>query len=130
VKIELRGLNKLYYLRIDIENIKKEIENIPTISSPQITGMPHGTEISNPVVSYVLKKEELTERLNQKIARYTEELVRIENIIDRIDDAEVRAIARMRFVQCMKWEDIGEKVHLERTTCAKKLKKYINGMDM
>ena len=82
------------------------------------------------MVSYVLKKEELTERLNQKIARYTEELVRIENVIDKIDDAEVRAIARMRFVQCMKWEEIAEVVHLERTTCAKKLKKYINGMDM
>ena len=126
----MRGLNKLYYLRIDIETIKKEIENIPTISSPQITGMPHGTEISNPVVSYVLKKEELTERLNQKIARYTEELVRIENVIDKIDDAEVRAIARMRFVQCMKWEDIGEKIHLDRTNCARKLKKYIKNMDI
>ena len=126
----MRGLNKLYYLRIDIETIKKEIENIPTISSPQITGMPHGTEISNPVVSYVLKKEELTERLNQKIARYTEELVRIENVIDKIDDAEVRAIARMRFVQCMKWEDIGAKIHLDRTNCARKLKKYIKNMDI
>lgn len=126
----MRGLNKLYYLKIDIENIQKEIESIPTISSPQITGMPHGSGISNPIVSYVLKKEELIGRLNQKIARYTEELIRIENIIDGIDDYEVRTIARMRFVQCLKWEDIGEKVHLERTSCYKKLKKYINSMDL
>lgn len=126
----MRGLNKLYYLKIDIENIQKEIESIPTISSPQITGMPHGSGVSNPIVSYVLKKEELIGRLNQKIARYTEELIRIENIIDGIDDYEVRTIARMRFVQCLKWEEIGEKVHLERTSCYKKLKKYINSMDL
>lgn len=126
----MRGLNKLYYLKIDIENIKKEIENIPTISSPQLTGMPHGSGISNPVVSYVIKKEELVERLNQKIAKYTEELARIENIIDSIDDIEIRTIARMRFVLCLSWEEIGERVHLERTTCAKKLKKYINSMDI
>ena len=126
----MRGMNKLYYLKIDIENIKKEIENIPTISSPQITGMPHGSGVGNPVVSYVLKKEELVERLNQKIARYTEELVRIENIIDKIDDAEIRAMARMRFVLCLTWEEIGERVHLERTTCAKKLNKYIKSMDL
>ena len=126
----MRGLNKLYYLKIDIENIQKEIDSLPTISSPQLTGMPHGSGVSNPIVSYVIKKEELTERLNQKIARYTEELVRIETIIDGIEDAEVRAIARMRFVQCMKWEDIGDRVHLERTTCAKKLKKYIKSMDI
>lgn len=126
----MRGLNKLYYLKIDIENIKKEIENLPTISSPQLTGMPHGTGISNPVVEYVIKKEELIKKLNQKIEKYTEELIRIEDIIDRIDDIEVRAIARMRFIQNMRWEDIGEKIHLERTTCSKKLRKYINSMDL
>ncbi len=126
----MRGLNKLYYLKIDIENIKKEIENIPTISSPQLTGMPHGSGISNPVVSYVIKKEELVERLNQKIAKYTEELARIENIIDGIEDIEIRAIARMRFVLCLSWEEIGERVHSDRTTCARKLKKYIKNMDL
>lgn len=126
----MRGLNKLYYLKIEIENIKEEIRSIPTMTSSQITGMPHGSGISNPVVSYILKKEALIERLDKKIAEYTEELVRIEDIIDKIDDPEVKAIARMRFVQCFKWEEIGEKVHLERTTCAKKLKKYIKSMDI
>ena len=126
----MRGLNKLYYLKIDIENIKKEIESLPTISSPQMTGMPHGTGISNPTVSYVIKKEELLQKLNQKIEKYTEELIRVEGIIDRIDDIEVRAIARMRFIQNMNWEDIGATVHLERTTCSKKLRRYLNGMDI
>jgi hypothetical protein len=126
----MRGLNKLYYLKLDIENIKDEIRSLPTISSPQITGMPRGSGISEPVVSYVLRKEELVERLNQKIAKYTEELVRIENIIETIGDAEVRVIARMRFVQCMTWEEIGNKIHLDRTNCARKLKKYIKNMDL
>ena len=125
----MKGLNELYYLKIDIENIKEEIRNIPTISSPQLTGMPHGTEISNPVMSYILKKEALIEKLNQKIEKYTEELIRIESIIDRIDDIEVRAIARMRFIQNMRWEDIADKIHLERTTCSKKLKKHLESMN-
>jgi hypothetical protein len=126
----LRGLNKLYYLKLDIENIKKEIESIPTISSPQITGMPHGTNVSNPIESYFLKKEQLLEKLNQKIEKYTEELIRIEGIIDTIDDIEVKAIARMRFIGCMKWEDIGQEIHLDRTNCARKLKKYIQSIDI
>lgn len=126
----MRGLNKLYYLKIEIENIKEEIKSIPAMNASQITGMPHGSGISSPVLSYVLKKEALVEKLNQLIAKYTDELVRIESIIEKIDDTEVKAIARMRFVQCLKWEEIGEKVHLERTTCAKKLKKYINSMDI
>ena len=126
----MRGLNKLYYLKIDIENIKEEIRCLPTISSPQITGMPRGTDISNPIESYFLKKEALIEKLNQKIEKYTEELIRIEEVIERIEDPEIRAIARMRFIQNMKWEDIGEKMYLERTTCSKKLRKYIDNMDI
>ena len=126
----MRGLNKLYYLKIDIENIKEEIKSIPTISSPQLTGMPHGTGVSNPIESYFLKKEKLIEKLNLKKEKYTEELLRIEDIIDRIDDEEIRAIARMRFVQCLTWEEIGERVHLERTTCSKKLRKYIESMEI
>lgn len=124
----MRGLNKLYYLKLDIENIKDEIRTLPMISSPQTNGMPHGSGVSKPLEMYLLKKEALIEKLNRKIEKYTEELARIEDIIDKIDDVEVRAIARMRFIQNMKWEDIAEKVYLERTTCSKKLRKYLEGM--
>lgn len=140
----MRGLNKLYYLKIDIENINAEIENIeieinslPTISSSQITGMPHGTGVKNPLEAYYLKKEALKEKLSQrkeklleKLTRYEEEKARIENIIEQIDVPEVKTIATMRFIKLMKWEDIGARVHLDRTNCARKLKKYIKDMDI
>ena len=126
----MRGLNKLYYLKIDIENIKEEIKNLPTVTAPSLSDMPHGTDIGNPIEQYFLKKEKLIEKLNQKIERYTDELLRIEGIIDTIDDVEIRTIARMRFIQHMKWEDIGEQMNYERTTCSKKLRKYIDSMDI
>ena len=126
----MRGLNKLYYLKLDIENIKDEIRSLPIISSPSMSGMPRGTDISSPVMSYVLKKEALIEKLNNKIEKYTEELIRIEDVIDKIDDVEIKAIARMRFIQNMRWEDIADKIHLERTTCSKKLKKHLESMDI
>ena len=124
----MRGLNKLYYLKSDIENIKDEIKSLTTISSPSISGMPHGSGVSSPIENYCLKKEKLLEKLNQKIEKYIDELIRIEDIIERIDDPEIRVIARMRFIQNMRWEDIGVKIHLERTTCSKKLRKYLESM--
>ena len=72
----MRGLNKLYWLKIDIENIKDEIKSLPTISSSQTNGMPHGSGVSKPVEQYLIKKEALIGKLNQKIERYTEELAR------------------------------------------------------
>ena len=76
----MRGLNKLYYLKIDIENIKEEINTLSTINSPQLTGMPHGSDISNPIEKYFLKKEKLMEKLNQKIEKYTSLNTKTENI--------------------------------------------------
>lgn len=119
------GLNKLYYLKKEIEEIKWEINNLPEISASQMTGMPHSSGVSDPVYSLMLKKDKLVEKLNRKIERYMDELVRIEEIIEGITDDEIRLIARMRFIKCMKWEDIGQKVHLDRTVCSRKLRKYL-----
>ena len=126
----MRGLNKLYYLKIEIENLTEEIQNLPMISSPQINGMPRGSGKSEPSAVYLLKKEYLENKLDRAKEKYEAEFERITAIIDRIDDDEIQDIARYRLIDNMKWEDIGDKVHLERTTCAKKLKKYINNMDI
>jgi transposase len=125
----LRGLNKLYYIKKEIEEIKLEIKNLPEIGAGQITGMPHSNDVSDPIFNLMLKKDRLVEKLNRKIERYMEELERIEGIIEQIDDDDIRLMARMRFIRCMKWEDIGEQVHLDRTVCSKKVRKYLANMD-
>lgn len=122
----MRGLNKLYYLKKEIEAIRKEIESIPEISGIEMSGMPHSTNVSDPITAYLIKKDKLVDKLNRKINLYLDELIRIENIIDQIEDEEIRAMARMRFIQNMKWEDIGEQVHLDRTVCSKKVRKYLD----
>lgn len=124
----MRGLNKLYYIKKEIEEIKWEIKNISEIGATQMNGMPHSSQISDPVYNLMLKKDRLVEKLNRKIGRYMDELIRIEDIIEQIDNDEIRLMARMRFIKCMKWEDIGEQVHLDRTVCSRKVRKYIERM--
>ena len=120
----MNGLNKLYFLKIEIDELKKEIDNLSEIRSNEMTGMPHGTTTSNPTEQYFIKKQKLIEKLNRKLEKYVDELTRIENIIDGIEDAEIRLIARYRFIDNLKWEQIGRKVHLDRSVCYKKIKKY------
>ena len=121
----MKGLNKLYYLKLEIDDLRDEIDNIPEISSTQLTGMPHSNSISDPVWQLQLKKQKLVERLSRKIERYIDELTRIENIIDKIEEAEIRVIARMRFIKNKKWEDIGKELDYDRSVCYKKLNKYL-----
>lgn len=140
----MRGLNKLYWLNIDIKNIEKEIaeiereiSNISIISSSQITGMPHGTDVSNPIEKYYLKKEPLEEKLkqrllllNEKKVKCVEEKNRLEGIIEQIDIPEIKTMAKMRFIDNKSWEEIGEATNYDRTSCSKKLRKYIESMDI
>jgi predicted DNA-binding protein (UPF0251 family) len=56
--------------------------------------------------------------------RYIDELTRVEDIIDKIEDVEVRAIARMRFIKNLKWEEIGSKMNFDRSVCYRKLNNY------
>lgn len=121
----MKGLNKLYYLKLEIEDLKEEINNLSTISSIELTGMPHGSSISNPTEQYFLKKEKLLERLNYKLEKYIDERENIENRIENIDDEEVRMIARYRFIDNLKWEEIGKKMYRDRSVCSRKLNKYL-----
>ena len=120
----MKGLNKLYYIKREIEDLKDEIKNIPEISGIDMSGMPHSKTVGDPVYNLMQKKEKLVERLYKKMEKYLDELMRVEEIIDSIEDIEIRTIARMRFVLNMKWVDIGEEVCLDRTACYRKLKKY------
>ena len=121
----MKNLNRLFYLKLEIKELKKEIENLSEINSNELTGMPHGSITSNPTEQYFLKKQKLIEKLNKKLEVYIDELTRIENIIDSIDDPEIRLIARLRYIDNLKWEQIGKEVNLDRSVCSKKLNKYI-----
>ena len=91
----------------------------------ELTGMPHGDTISDPVYQCLIKKQKLVEKLNHKLEKFIDELSKIENIIDNIDDAEIRVIARLRFIDNLKWEEIGKELHQDRSVCYRKLKKYL-----
>lgn len=121
----MRRFNKLYYLKIEIEEIKKDIESITELSSPQMTGMPHSGTTSNPTEQYFMKKEKLVNRLNRCLEKYVYEFNKTINFIEEIEDDETRVIARLRLIQNLKWEEIGRKINLDRSVCYRKLNKAL-----
>lgn len=121
----MKKLNKLYFLKIEINELKNEINNLSEISATNISGMPSGNKMSDPTQQFLIKKQKLIEKLNKKLEIYIEELTRIENFIDGIDDAEIRAIARLRFIENHTWEDIGKKMHSDRSVCYRKIKRIL-----
>ena len=121
----MKNLNKLYFLKIEINELKLEIDGLSELNSSKANGMPHSSGISDPTAQYFLKKQKLIEKLNKKLEKYIEELTRIENFIDIIEEPEIRIIARMRFIDNLSWKEISKKIHLDRTVCYRKIKKYL-----
>ncbi len=118
-------MNKLYYLKMEIEELKKEIRNLAELSSVEYGFTKGSGGVSNPTEQFFMKKQKLVEKLNDKLEKYIDELTRVESIIDGIEDDEIRLIARLRFVDNLKWDKIAIKVHSDRSVCYRKLKKYL-----
>ena len=121
----MKNYNKLYYLKIEIEDLKKEIENLTVLSSSKVSDMPKGSGISNPTEQYLIKKQRLIEKLNKNLEKYIDELTELEEFISNIEDKEIRLIARYRFINNLKWERIGMKMNYDKSVCYRKLKKYL-----
>ena len=54
-----------------------------------------------------------------------EQYLEIERYIEEVDDAEIRNIMRYRYLDLLKWEDIADRMFQDRTTIAKKVRRYI-----
>ena len=96
--------NKLYWLNQDIELIENQIKNL--------------NETDEDYKSRV-------EKLNHKKKRREEEREKIQRFIDSIEDAEDRVLAEERYIENWKFEKIGEKHFLDRSTVSKRLKRCL-----
>lgn len=68
---------------------------------------------------------ELQRKRRNKLADLIEKETEIHDYIYSISESEVRQIFTMRFIDGLDFEGIGKKLHLERTTVSKKMKKYL-----
>lgn len=71
-------------------------------------------------------------RINRMIQIYEErqkkveqQMLEIETFIDGIEDAEIRQIFEMRFIEGRKLREIAEVVHLERSVIGKKITHFL-----
>lgn len=123
----MRKLNALYWLKQEIAQIENQIKELTVLSAAAITGMPSGNGVSSPVERFYDRLESLKEKLQRKLDQYIAEKERIEDYIENIDDAEVRVIARKRFIENKTYEVIGDEMYTDGSTARKKLKRYLDG---
>ena len=121
----MKKLNTLYWLKQERIQIENQIKELTVLSAVSMSGMPGGNRVSSPVERFNERLEQLTEKLQRKCAEILTETERIEEYIENIEDAEVRVIARKRFIENKTFQAIGDEMYIEKTTAYKKLKRYL-----
>lgn len=122
----MTSLNKVYWLKREIAQITDQIKELTVYQGASLSGMPSGNgDNTSPIERYVMKKERLIEKLQRKIDELVTEVQRIEEYIENIEDAEIRVIARKRFIENKDWDVIGDEMYMHRTTVSLKMRKFL-----
>lgn len=148
-KMTEKELNSLYYVNIELEQIKQDIEDIKeqrrqlkldaSIGGMAYDGMPHSTEpgrpVENKVISYEKKRKELDDKLQDELEYQAERMLEyeikkaiIEEFIYSITDAELRIIFKYRCIKLYSWDEIGRILHCDRRTASRKYYRYIDNL--
>lgn len=122
----MKSLNRVYWLKKEKTQIENQIKELTVLSAVSMSGMPSSGTVSSPVERFNERLEQLREKLQRKCDEILAEIVRIEAIIEQIEDPEVRVIARERFIENKTYQTIADELHIERTTAYKKLKNYFD----
>ena len=96
-------------MQAEIEEIAK---SITAASSPDLSGMPHGSEPSR-LDNVIIRLDDIMGKYKRKLAVIAKEQREIEDALDTLDDPKLRVLMRYRYIKGMKWEEVAEKMHYE-----------------
>ena len=129
--MDIKKLNKLYYIKKNIKALEEELAELNNLGSAPLNDMPKANgKVSNPTELFAIRKNRILEKLTKEYVNYLTEYEKIDGFIDSIEDEEVKLIARLRFIKQKNWFDIAEEISPEErithwTTPRKKLNRYL-----
>ena len=119
-----KELSQYYWLKKEIKSLEDKIEEFGDgVSAVKIKDT---IGSSGEHSSIQEKKTELISKLLDARITALEKYIEIERYIESVEDSEIRLIMRYRFLDLMNWNQIGEELHYDRTSVAKKLRQYIS----
>lgn len=119
-----KELSKYYNLKREVNDLEERIAEFGNgVKSMQYKEVSVDGSRENKSIQET--KVELVSLLTEKRLSALEQYLEIERYIEDVSDVEIRNIMRYRYLDLLKWEDIAAKMFQERTTIAKKVRRYI-----
>ena len=129
-KILKRDLNNLKFYIDEKERLLKEIEKYNDqidygYKSLSYDEMRVKSISKDTIINLIIHNERVLKILKKREKSLSVIIIKLENIIKKIENPEIRSIVELRAVYGKTWEQIGEEMHMERTTVYKKYKKHL-----
>lgn len=127
----LKELSQYYYLKREIETYENKIkilESKATSTTQSVTGMPHGSGISDKVGDNATEISFYRSQIELNKLKCKNELERLDRYISSIEDSLTRQIFELRFIDRLKWVDvasvIGSSEYSVKQICYRYIKHY------
>lgn len=122
-----KDMGQIYYLNKEIERLNEELnwmECKSMMKSPILTGMPFGGGVSDKTADYAVRIEEIKNLIDISVKKLLYTRAEIERFLQEIEDPELRLIIRLRSINHLGWQEIGEELGMDRRTASRKYQKF------
>lgn len=112
-----KDMGQMYYLNKEIERLNEELnwmECKSMMKSPILTGMPFGGGVSDKTADYAVRIEEIKNLIDISVKKLLYTRAEIERFLQEIEDPELRLIIRLRSINHLGWQEIGEELGMDR----------------
>lgn len=92
--------------------LDRTMNDMASVSSPRLTGMPHGTD-THGLDEIVVRYEEIAGKYEKRLKLYQKETLAIEQAIEGLKDPRLRLLMRYKYMDGYKWETIADLMHYE-----------------
>ena len=129
-KILKRDLNNLKFYIAEKERLLKEIEKYndqidygyKSLSYDEV----HAKSISkDTTINLIIHNERVLKILKKREKSLLVIIIKLENIIKKIENPEIRSIVELRAIYGKTWEQIGEEMHMDMSGARKKYIKFM-----
>ena len=127
--ITIDELNQVYYINKEIKQLYEELANIKQQSFMKnitISDMPRGGESKDIFTEYTDDVMEIESIIQYSLIRLQRAKKKAEKFLTTVDDPELRLIMRLRCINNMSWQDIGDEIGMDRRTASRKFYGYFH----
>ena len=110
-------LDKFRENRDAVKRIEEQIKEFEVFeTSPKINSMDvkiHGSSVTKDLSAYIVKNNELVEKMLQARYRRLSTYSEIFQAIEEVPDERERQVLTLRYIKGLKWEEIAVEMHVE-----------------